>query len=130
MTPPVIQTPRGVIVINATGKAELKWNPDFQPKWQRQYSQAQKFMDSEILRQTEPYTPLLTGMLIKSGILGTDIGSGTVQWIAPYARRQYYATRKPGSATGALRGPYWFERWKQVGGKQTIAAARGMAGGK
>ncbi len=129
MTPPVIQTPRGLIVANASGKAELKWNTGFQPTWQARYSKAQSFVDSEVLRQCEPYIPMLTGMLIKSGILGTEIGSGTVQWIAPYAHYQYYLKRKPGTATGQLRGPFWFERWKQVGGKQLVAQARGIAGG-
>jgi len=72
---------------------------------------------------------LLTSMLIKSGTLGTVIGSGTVSWIAPYARYQYYATRKPGSQTGPLRGPYWFERMKEVYGRKIISSARKLAGG-
>ena len=29
-------------------------------------------------------------MLIKSGTLGTVIGSGSIEYITPYARRQYY----------------------------------------
>lgn len=126
----IIETPRGAIFATAGGKAELKWNTDFKPRWQRQYSAAQKFVDSEVLRLSEPYIPLLTGTLIKSGILGTDIGSGTVQWIAPYARKQYYLPRTPGSQTGRLRGPQWFERGKAVWGRALIAKARKMAGGK
>lgn len=130
MTPPIIETPRGSIIINsATMKAELKFNPDFQPKWQRRYSAAQKFCDSEVLRLCEPYTPLRTGMLVMSSILGTDVGSGTVQWIAPYSRYQYYGKRAPGSETGPLRGPYWFERMKAVSGETIIAGARRIAGG-
>jgi hypothetical protein len=78
-----IETPRGVVYHDENMKAVLEWNTNFQPKWQKRYSEAQKFVDSEVLRLCEPYTPLLTGMLIKSGTLGTDIGSGTVQWIAP-----------------------------------------------
>lgn len=129
MTPPIIQTPRGAIIITPNGKAELKWNTQFQPTWQRRYTDAQKFMDSEVLRGCEPYIPLRTGTLIKTGILGTDVGSGTVQWIAPYAKAQYYRARKPGSQTGPLRGPYWFERWKATHGQRTIAQARRLAGG-
>ena len=130
MTPPTIETPRGSIIINeASMKASLTWNPDFQPTWQDHYSQAQKFVDSEVLRLCEPYVPLRTGMLVMSGILGTDVGSGTVQWIAPYARAQYYGSRKPGSETGPLRGPQWFERMKAVSGPTIIAGARRKAGG-
>ena len=128
MTPPIIKTPRGTISTGPSGKAELVWNTNFQPKWQRQYSAAQKFVDSEVLRLSEPYTPLLTGMLIKSGELGTTIGSGMVQWIAPYAKAQYYSPRKPGSQTGPLRGPYWFERGKAVWGTRVISGARRIAG--
>lgn len=129
MTRPIIETPRGKIVTGANGKAELTWNPNFKQKWQRRYSSAQKYVDSEVLRLSEPYTPLLTGMLIKSGTLGTDIGSGTVQWIAIYSRRQYYMKRKVGTQTGPLRGPFWFQRMKVVHIGQILAGAKKIAGG-
>jgi hypothetical protein len=128
MAGPVINTPRGKIVVTENGKAELTFNPNFRSKWQGNYTAAQKFVDSEILRLSEPYVPLLTGTLIASGILGTKIGSGEVSWIAPYARRQYYSPRKAGSATGPQRGPYWFARMKAVSGKAIIAGARKIAG--
>lgn len=125
----VIETPRGVIVIGKNGKAELKWNPGFAPKWTRRYSAAQKFVDSEVLRLCEPYIPLLTGTLIKSGILGTDVGSGEVAWIAPYAKAQYYKGRAPGTSNfGPLRGRFWYERMKEVKGKQIIDGAKKLVG--
>lgn len=126
---PKIETPRGEVVITKSGKAKLIWNTDFQKKWQRRYSAAQRFVDSEVLRLSEPYTPLRTGMLVKSGTLGTDIGSGEVEWIAPYARGQYYSARKPGSQTGPNRGPYWFSRMKLVYRDQIVSGARKVAGG-
>lgn len=128
MTKPVIQTPRGGVFLSPNGKARLEWNTQFQPTWQRRYTLAQKFLDSEVLRGCEPYIPLRTGTLIKTGILGTDIGSGTVEWLAPYAKAQYYSARPPGRETGQLRGPSWFERWKQSHGRRVIAQARKMAG--
>lgn len=130
MSGPVIETPRGKVFHNKDGtKAKLVWNTNFQPKWQESYSRAQKFVDSEVLRLSEPYIPLQTGMLVKSGILGTEIGSGMVEWIAPYAKPQYYSPRKPGSETGPLRGPHWFERGKAVWKRDVIAGARRRAGG-
>ena len=130
MTAPIITTPRGSVIINqANMKAELKWDASFQPRFQRQFSAAQSYVDSEVLRLTEPVTPLITSMLIKSGILGTEIGSGVVSWIAPYARRVYYSPRAPGRETGPLRGGFWFERWKAVGARKVIAGARKIAGG-
>jgi hypothetical protein len=134
MTPPRIDTPRGSIVIGANAKAELKWNTDFQQKWLERYSEAQKFVDSEVLRLCEPYTPLRTGMLIKSGTLGTEIGSGTVSWIAPYAKAQYYRPKKPkgvkepSTETGPLRGPYWFERMKATHVRTILVGARKIIG--
>jgi len=130
MSAPVIETPQGKIIIGANGKAELKFNANFAPKWTRRYSQAQTFVDSEVLRLCEPFIPLLTGTLIKTGILGTDVGSGKVQWIAPYARSQYYSRRKVGSQTGGARGPHWFERMKALHGKTIITGARKIAGGR
>lgn len=128
MSGPIIETPRGQIFTHKGGSAQLVWNTDFQPRHQAHYTQAQKFLDSEILRGCEPYIPLLTGTLIKTGILGTDIGSGEVKWIAPYARRQFYSPRKAGSSTGPLRGPRWFDRWKAVSGRQTLEQAQRVAG--
>ena len=130
MTKPIIETPRGSITINGENKAELKFNPDFQPKHQKQFSEAQIFVDSEVLRLCEPLTPLLTGMLIKSGTLGTVPGEGVVSWISPYSRRQYYSIRAVGSKTGPLRGPHWFDRMKATNGKQILAGAAIIAGGK
>lgn len=124
-----IDTPRGTVFINANGKAELKFKPYFVPRWTRRYTKSQKFVDSETLRLSEPFTPLLTGTLIKTGILGTDVGSGTVKWIAPYARSQYYKGRRPGeSKTGPLRGRFWFERMKEFHGTKIIIGARKLAG--
>ena len=129
MAYPVIETPRGKIVVTANGKAQLSWNTNFKQKWMKRYSTAQIFVDSEVLRLCEPLIPLRTGMLIKSGILGTRVGSGLVQWIAPYAKAQYYMARKKGSQTGPQRWPFWFERWKTAHVHTVLAGARRIAGG-
>jgi hypothetical protein len=131
MSGPVIETPRGKVFLTRSGtKAKLEWNTNFQPKYQERFTRAQKFVDNEVLRRSEPYIPLLTGMLIKSGILGTVPGRGVVSWIAVYARKNYYSARKPGSQTGPLRGPHWFERMKQVDGRDIVTGARRIAGGR
>jgi len=157
MTGPVIKTPRGAILYTKGGSARLVWNTskfvsggrsqksvggkklasgsvvggNFSSggSWASRFNDAQKFVDSEVLRLSEKYIPLLTGTLIKSGVLGTDIGSGLVQWIAPYAKYQYYSPRSPGSQTGPLRGPYWFERMKSERGEEIISKAKKIAGG-
>ena len=125
----MIETPRGVVFVGPNGKAELKFKHGFAAKWTRRYSRVQKFVDSEVLRLSEPFTPLRTGTLVRTGILGTDVGSGKVQWIAPYARDQYYKGRPPGaSKAGPLRGRFWFERMRQVWGKKIINSAKKLVG--
>jgi len=123
-----IGTPRGAIVkVGKKGTAKIVWNKNYVKKWAGRYVLAQKFLDSEVLRHCEPFTPLRTGVLIKSGILGTEIGSGTVQWIAPYAHEQYHGGRSPGqSKTGPLRGWMWFERMWEVWGKKIIEGTKEM----
>lgn len=106
----------------------MKWNTGFAPNARMQYSAAQRFVDSEVLRLCEPLIPLRTSMLIKSGILGTDVGSGLVQWIAPYAKAQYYRKGKVGSETGPQRGPFWFQRMKETHGERIIRGAKRIAG--
>lgn len=130
-----IDTPRGSIFHNKNGKVTIKWNEGFSNKWNNKYSNAQKFVDSEVLRLSDKYTPFQTGSLKKSGILGTDIGSGTVEWIAPYARYQYYGKvmvgRPPKKVTDKdlryngepQRGSYWFERMKIDHKKEIIEGA-------
>ena len=129
MTTDMIETPRGWVIQGPNGKAALVWNVNFKPKWNRQYTEAQIFVDSEVLRRCEPYTPLRTSMLIKSGTLGTIIGSGLVEWIAPYSSYQYYLVRKTKSETGPLRGSFWFQRMKEVDGRVILAGAATLAGG-
>lgn len=133
MAYPVIERPQGKIVVikNKDGKleAELKWNPRFAEKWTKRYGTAQEYVDDEVLTGCSKLVPLRTGMLEKSGILGTKVGSGLVQWIAPYARAQYYRARKVGSQTGPQRGPFWFARWKAVNARRVIEHARRIAGG-
>jgi len=126
---PVIDTPRGTVVVNKNGVAELTFKPDFQPRHNEYYSRAQVFVDSEVLRLCEPYTPLITGMLIKTGILGTEVGNGLVQWIAPYSREVYYSPRPPGRPSGPLRGAFWFERMKADHRQEIVDGARRIAGG-
>lgn len=106
-----ITAPQGSIVSNGKNKAELTWNPDFAAKRNAQFSRKQMFVDSEVLRRCSPRVPLRTGMLEKSGKLGTDVGSGEVDYIAPYAAYQYYGTSDT-RPYDANRGAHWFERMK------------------
>lgn len=112
----VIEAPQGVLrqvkTKNGTISVRLSWNKNFVPKYNTRFLKAQKYVDSSVLRLSEPYIPLITGTLIKSGILGTVIGTGEVNYLAPYSRSVYNSKTPIGRPTGALRGPKWFERMK------------------
>ncbi len=96
----------------------ISFASDFKSRMKGNFEKAQKFVDSETLRLCDPYVPFRTGMLKKSGISGTVIGSGVVEYTAPYAKQQYYtnAGRGKGGLNSAghkgMRGKEWFERMK------------------
>ena len=102
-----ITSPRGSVVTRQTKsgsvRAEIVWNSGFARKKGQAFESAQEFVDSECLRYMNPLTPRRTGMLIKSGTLGTVIGSGSIEYPAPYARRQYYEHKEKA---------HWFETMK------------------
>ena len=123
------ETPRGQIIQTRTRsgaiKAQLTWNPNFSPAKTENFSRAQKFVDSEVLRYCSPLVPFQTGMLDRSGKLGTVIGSGLVQYIAPYAAQQYYHTAES-RPYDASRGAKWFERMKVAHKADILNGARKM----
>lgn len=129
----IVQTPRGQVISVQTknGKvtARLTWNAGTGSKWTGNFTRAQKYLDSEVLRTTTPFVPLRSAALIKSGQLGTVIGSGLVAWIAPYAARQYWTTALS-RAYDAQRGGKWFERSKAQNKAQWAAGVKKIAGGK
>lgn len=130
-----IETPRGVVFHTKTGKAKLEWDHDFVDHWEGAYSKVQEFVDNEVLRLSDPYTPMQSSMLKLSGQLGTIPGRGEVIYNAPYARYQYYGkvmegrgpktpTEKPLTYHGApKRGAFWFERMKADKKEQILRGA-------
>lgn len=122
-----ISTPRGTIIVNERGKAELTWNPSFAATRNGNFTRIQKFVDSETLRRCSPRVPFQTGMLDRSGKLGTVVGSGEVQYIAPYAMPQYYNTfdSRPYDPN---RGARWFERMKVAEKGDILEGAKKLRG--
>lgn len=117
-----ITTPRGSIIRTGKTSCQLAWNPGFGRARTGMFRRKQMIVDSEVLRYCSPLVPLRTGMLEKSGTLGTVIGSGLVQYIAPYARQQYYHTAQSRSYD-SRRGGLWFERMKTAHKKDIQRAA-------
>lgn len=105
---------------NGSVTARLEWKPGFAPKKKADFAKAQEFVDSECLRYMDSLTPRRTGMLVKSGTLGTVIGSGTIEYLAPYARRQYYEHKTKNR---------WFERMKVTHKEPILKGANAIAAG-
>lgn len=118
-----IATPRGYAytVTNKNGQvtARIQWTPGFARKKGQAFNNAQEFVDSECLRYMNPLTPRRTGVLIKSGMLGTVIGSGSIEYFAPYARRQYYEHKEKAR---------WFETMKASKKETIMKGANKIAG--
>ena len=103
-------------MIHFTG---ITFDPNFKERAEKNFNRAQQVIDSKVLSFSESYVPFDTGMLKKSGIAGTVLGSGVVQYTAPYAKKQYYENAGRGKeglyASGGVtgqRGKLWFERMK------------------
>lgn len=118
-----ITTPRGL----NNGKAEFTWNPSFAANRNQSFSKMQKVIDSEVLRRCSSRVPIDTGMLEKSGTLGTTVGSGEVQYIAPYAKKQYYDTSET-RPYDPNRGAKWFERMKASEKEEILEVAKKNGG--
>lgn len=128
-----ITTPRGAVFTttskNGAIKAKLEWEEGFGPRKTRDFTTAQEFIDNEVLRFCAARVPFDTGMLQKSGILGTVVGSGEVKYIAPYAAYQYYNT-STSRGYDSKRGAYWFERGKITERERIMKGAARLAGGR
>lgn len=118
----------------------------------------QRFIDSEVIRQCEPYVPFDEGVLTRSASLATKIGSGLVIYDTPYAHYQYYGVvygpnipmtiggeqtyRSPANQAKQptnrkltynkdkhpLAGSFWFERMKADHKKDILEGAKKVAG--
>lgn len=90
------------------------------------YGAAQKYIDSEVLRLSDPYVPSKTGKLRESAFRATEIGSGLICYDAPYARAVYYGM---GASTGSSKqGKLWFERMKADHKEAILAGTRKVTG--
>ncbi|GFI44229.1 hypothetical protein IMSAGC018_01910 [Lachnospiraceae bacterium] len=94
---------------------KMKWSSAFARERAGQFDRRQAFIDSECVRRMAPDTPRLKGMLIKSAIQGTKIGSGEIHQDRRYARRQYYEHKEKS---------YWFERMKNRDKDQILEGAK------
>ncbi len=75
---------------DVSGTLGLKWDKSFGEKTAEKFQKAQKFVDRECIHLMAPYTPMRYGILYKSAMLDTVIGSGEIHQNQPYAHYMYY----------------------------------------
>lgn len=104
---------------------------------------AQIWLDNEVLKDSAPYIPRLTGALEQSGPAGTKIGSGEVIYNSVYARYQYYGKVMVGKAPKTVTnkdlqyskqahpaaGRMWFETSKAANTRKWIRGVKLLGGG-
>lgn len=151
--PDKINQPQNIQIKEAKAQVDFAWRQTFGKDMTDRFTSAQKFVDSECIRLMVPYTPMLNGILMKSAVLGTEIGSGEIVYQNPYSRYQYYGKLMVSSVTGSayatmgekkvltdvdlvhstqrhpLAGPFWFERMKKEKLPQIIRGAAKYSGG-
>ncbi len=149
----VIKQPKNIEIKEEKAQLNLVWSQTFGADRTARFTSAQKFVDSECIRLMVPYTPMLNGILMKSPVLGTKIGSGHIYYLNPYGRYQYYGKLMVSSITGSAyasmgekkvltgtdlnhqksrhpqAGPFWFERMKAEKGTQILRGTAKIAGG-
>ncbi|MBS5327208.1 MAG: capsid protein [Lachnospiraceae bacterium] len=81
----------------------------------------QQFFTHEVRRLSDPYVPFLSGTLKNTAQELTS----RIEYVQPYARRQYYENRGNG-----LRGSHWTERMWADRGKEIIQSVAAYCGGK
>lgn len=89
--------------------------------------EVQLFLDTEIIKQCDPYVPKNKGILMKSPLQASEIGNGKIIYDTPYAKKMYYAPKYWKFQNGPLRGPNWMERMWNDRGKEIIRGAQKLA---
>ena len=99
--PKKIDQPKNAEIKAQKAKINLVWKQTFGKDQTDRFTDVQKFIDSECIRLMVPYTPMNNGILMKTAVLGTKIGSGHIYYNSPYARYQYYGKLMVSSVTGS-----------------------------
>lgn len=91
-------------------------------------SLAQKWLDNEVIKDTDKYVPMLDGTLKDSAVRNSIIGSGIITYNTPYARRQYYSLPKKSKSRHPLAVMRWFETSKGVNLSKWLQGAKKLGG--
>ena len=106
--------------------SSLSWSGNLR-RFQRQFDDAQAWLDKSVLRDAEPFVPKRSGTLVKSGCAAPY--GGSVQWSAPYAAAVYYRKKSDGSPLHPLARRLWFQAAKARHADDWLRGVKKRAGG-
>ena len=103
--------------------ASFRWGPNGGPRGmiERRKQVAHAALDAVVIKDTNPYVPMLTGMLASSPMRSRTVGR--IVYDTPYARRLYYGrnfnfTKAFNPQAGAFwfkrAKPVWFQKWRNL----------------
>jgi hypothetical protein len=75
-------------------------------------ARAQKVLDIMVIKDSAKFVPFQTGVMERSAVESSEIGSGLVVYNTPYARRQYYGKFEHGKNKHPQATRLWFEAAK------------------
>ena len=109
--------PKDGNLIHVTVRAVLF--PAVKREMKEKVNQAQHILDESIIRDTDPFVPMDTGMLARSVQTASRIGHGEIVYSTPYARKVYYDTRQHISRMHHPQASIlWFHHAKSIHGKR------------
>jgi hypothetical protein len=91
---------------------------------------AQKVLDMTVIKDSGRFVPFQTGMLEKSAMESSRVGSGLVVYNTPYAKRQYYGEFEHGKNKHPQATRLWFEAAKAENLEKWIRIAQEMIRGR
>ena len=101
-----MKTPPDQMVGGRDVSLTLHWNPSMGANWAARFNRAQTMLDQEVLRRTDPYVPLDSGLLKDSALLASSIGEGLLVYSTPSPLRSITTLLPPEPMThnGAASG--------------------------
>ncbi len=121
----MIVNERGTLRQTKNGGSVIRWNAGFGRKKEETADKLQVFIDNTVVRHMDAYVPFRTGVLKKSVILGSRMGSGVLKYIAPYSFRRYYLAGQ--QHIRGQRGSKWFHRMWAARKETIIREVKGFA---
>ena len=112
--------PKNGIFPTFTVKAILY--PAVKREMREKVDRAQHILDTTIIRDTDPFVPMDTGMLARSVQTASRIGKGEIVYNTPYARKVYYNTHQHISTVHHPQASImWFHHAKSIHEKRWLA---------